>query len=175
VLILGIPAVVFLVGSHAIPGDFGRGAFILGRLCNGVFLGFTVALIIRTVLTQSRVTADTIVGGVCGYLLIGALWTDLYCLQEVAEPGSFSVSSALNADLADADTRRELLEYFSFVTLTTVGYGDIVPTARTARALAAVEAICGQFYLGVLVAGLVSLHVGAGDKSEPSPHKTTDH
>lgn len=159
VLILGIPAVVFLIGSHLVPGGLSRTTLVLGRISTGIFLCFTVALIVRTVLTQARVSADTIVGAICGYLLIGVLWTDIYCALEVASPGSFSTSNSSPDDFADPDRRHATLEYFSFVTLTTVGYGDIFPVARAARALAVVEAIAGQFYLAVLVAGLVSLHV----------------
>ena len=57
--------------------------------------------------------------------------------------------------------------YFSFVTLTTVGYGDITPSADITRLLACLEAICGQFYLGVLVAGMVGIRVGQLASAQP--------
>lgn len=171
VLILGLPAAVFLVVSHVFPGELGHSTSVLGRIASGVFLGFTAALIVRAVLTHRHVTPDTLVGAMCGYLLIGVLWTEVYCAVELVHPGSFSVPNGTSTQFADPARRREMLEYFSFVTLSTVGYGDIAPVARGVRALAVLEAIFGQFYLAVLVAGLVSILGNArGDSDRQELH-----
>lgn len=120
------------------------------------FLGVTTFLILKDVLTARVVTGDTISGAVCAYLLIGILWGLLYAWIRIREPAAFSTG-----EVAGRATLDEPMIYFSFVTLTTLGYGDIQPIDHAARTLALLEAITGQVYLVVLVARLVSLHAGA--------------
>jgi hypothetical protein len=87
------------------------------------------------------------------YLLIGLTWAALYILIEYVNPGSFidtSTKIPINAP-------RFL--FFSYVTLTTTGYGTLLPVSDPARSLALVEAIFGQLYLAILVARLVGLHI----------------
>ena len=86
------------------------------------------------------------------FILIAAAFAAAFTIIELAAPGSFEGIDP------GGDVRVELT-YFSFVTLTTLGYGDIVPTNQLARALATGEAIVGQVYLGVFVASLVGLHL----------------
>jgi hypothetical protein len=139
-------------------------ALVVGDfLLTGGFLGFTTALILGAILAEDRVTLDTVMGGVCIYLLLGVLWVSLYSAVEYMLPGSFVLHGTTSLT-ALADSTQEVhrypeLLYFSFVTLTTLGYGDIVPTNQLARALATGEAIVGQVYLGVFVASLVGLHL----------------
>ena len=97
----------------------------------------------------------------CVYVLIGATWGFAYTLTELLLPGSFEVTaSGRVVDQALLTTRHyPLFMYYSFVTLTSVGYGDIIPARPAARLLASWEAICGQFYMAILVARLVSVHV----------------
>lgn len=156
-LVLGLPGIAFLVGSHAYPFDISPHMYLVGRMFTSLFFAFLVTMIVRAVLTERRVTPDTIVGAFCGYLLLGIIWTELYCAVETINPGAFLVPAQDAARMTDPDHRRRSLEYFSFVTLSTVGFGDVTPVAPAARGLAVIEAICGQFYLAVLVAGLVSI------------------
>ena len=131
-------------------------------LLTGVFLGFTLALILSAILAEERVSLDTILGGICIYLLLGVMWVSLYSALEYMKPGSFLLQGVPLSDLADATAeihRFPELLYFSFVTLTTLGFGDIVPANPVARALTIGEAITGQVYLGVFVASLVGLHL----------------
>ena len=131
-------------------------------LLTGGFLSLTTALILGAILSENRVTLDTVMGGVCIYLLLGVLWVSLYSALEYMLPGSFTLQGLPLSELADATAevhRYPQLLYFSFVTLTTLGYGDVVPTNPVARALASGEAIVGQVYLGVFVASLVGLHL----------------
>ena len=104
-------------------------------------------------------SGDAIFGVVCGYLLLGIIWTLLYSAVEAAFPGSFAApASGLGKGVATrAD--RSTLSYYSFITLATVGYGDVTPITPLARTLAWMEAITGQFYLAILVAGLVGFKV----------------
>ena len=132
---------------------------------NGSFLAVTLVVILHAILRQERVTADTVLGGICVYLLLGAIWLLAYSALEFAAPGSFLQGgeslSALRPEALESNRFPELL-YFSFVTLTTLGYGDITPTSHAARALATGEAITGQLYLAIFVARLVGLHLAHG-------------
>lgn len=157
--LLGIPAIAATCGARFFPEATAESLLMLARVLSIGFLGLTIGLILRELLTQRDVTWDSIVGTFCGYLLIGVMWSEAYSLLQLSSPGAlhFDVSSSL--DLGNVGRRWQHIEYFSFATLTTVGYGDITPVSPAARALAALEAICGQFYLAVLVAGLVGVRV----------------
>jgi hypothetical protein len=143
--------------------EFSYPALVLADfLLTGGFLGFTTALILTVILAEDRVTLDTIMGGVSIYLLLGVLWVSLYSALEFMVPGSFALQGVSLTDLTDSTSevhRYPELLYFSFVTITTLGFGDIVPTNQLARALTTGEAIVGQVYLGVFVASLVGLHL----------------
>jgi hypothetical protein len=138
--------------------------------CHGslvILIIFFVVTILSYVLGSGKVTWDKIYGAVCAYLLLGYAWTFAYSLIEEAQPGSFvSTTSPMPHDLVG---RVMQLRYFSFVTLATVGYGDIIPHSPAARTTALLEAILGQFYLVALVGRLVGLHIvhGNPDRSDP--------
>src|SRR5688500_9274387 len=100
-------------------------------------------------------TGDSIYGAVCGYLFLGLAWAMLYSMIEAVQPGSFQISESLRA--ASTFPRPQVLTYYSFVTLTTVGYGDVTPLSPMTRTFAWIEAISGQFYLAIIVAGLVTV------------------
>jgi len=118
-----------------------------------IFIGYIIVLVLRHIFRQKDVTLETIYGAIVAYILIGILWIYLYQLTEFIHPDSFSVSQAL------ADDARKSLYHFSFVTLTTLGYGDITPVSGSARSLATLEAITGQMYIAVLIARLVGIHI----------------
>jgi hypothetical protein len=124
-----------------------------------VFLVLTTINAMRQVAVGNDISPNRIIGAVCIYLLLGVMWSILYGVTEYLQPGSFrglteAVSPAWNPDWV----------YYSFVTLTTLGYGDIVPLTQTARSLSFTEAVVGQFYIAVLVAGLVSAYISARQK-----------
>jgi hypothetical protein len=122
-----------------------------------VVIVFFVAVILSYVLGSGKVSGDKIYGAVCAYLLLGYAWTFAYSLVEEVLPNSFTLlGAAMPHDLVG---RVMQLRYFSFVTLATVGYGDIVPHSPAARTLALLEAMLGQFYLVALVGRLVGLHI----------------
>ena len=132
-----------------------------------ILITFFATAILSYVLGSGKVTLDKIYGAVCAYLLLGFAWTFTYSLIEELQPGSFASStSPMPHDLVG---RVMQLRYFSFVTLATVGYGDIVPHTPAARTLALLEAILGQFYLVALVGRLVGLHIVHGN-----PERTRD-
>ena len=123
----------------------------------GVVTGAIGAALVR----YQRVTADTILGGVCVYLLLGLIWSLLFSLLEIASPGSILQGGVPVSELAPSGEpyRFPALLYFSFVTLTTLGYGDFLPNTDATRALASAEAVVGQLYVAVFVARLVGLHL----------------
>jgi voltage-gated potassium channel len=108
----------------------------------------------RQVLFSGPVDANKIVGAVCVYLLLGLIWAVLYMVTLHLSSDSFSGLSSGTSLRAMPD-----MVYFSFVTMTTLGYGDVVPQLPVARFLAYMEAVAGQFYVAVVVASLVSAYV----------------
>jgi hypothetical protein len=128
-----------------------------------LFFTFTACLLLADVLRKGAVTADKIYGALCVYLLIGLTWGFMFLTLEGFQPGSFLIGQARSSGI---EKDPATLVYFSFVTLSTVGYGDITPLSPLARSFAFMEAIIGQIYLAVLVARLVGLHIAyslAGD------------
>jgi hypothetical protein len=113
-------------------------------------------------------TFDSISGAICGYLFLGLGWSIFYVLINDFQPDSFQIDPAL-ARTADAQhLLLNVMTYYSFITLTTIGYGDVVPMTPLTRTLAWMEAVSGQFYLAVVVASLVSL-MPVSAKSRPKP------
>jgi hypothetical protein len=123
------------------------------------FLAFLTVIVVITVLGEQSITADTIVGGVCAYLLLGVTWGFAYALLVSVSPDAFTISPALAAAVhweKSTAPKSPLMQYYSFVTLSTLGYGDMSPLSAGARSLSVAEGLSGQLYLAVLIARLVS-------------------
>jgi hypothetical protein len=167
-LLLGIPTVLLSVGGHALPRAASVPVLFAGHLCEVLFLFGASVLIVKSLFSAATLKFDSIRGAVCGYLFPGLGWAVLYSLLEGFRPGSFEISPKLVTGGEVARPLPRVLIYYSFVTLTTVGYGDISPVSAATRTLAWMEAITGQFYLAVIVAGLVSVLAAKGKRpSEP--------
>jgi voltage-gated potassium channel Kch len=111
------------------------------------------------------VTLDTILGSVCAYLLLGMTWTMVCILIQIFVPGSYAVGGE---PLVIGGGGRGVYPdfiYYSFVTLTTLGYGDMLPLSPPARSMAVLEAVVGQMFIAVLVARLVGLQIASSSKS----------
>jgi hypothetical protein len=122
-----------------------------------LFFMYVVYLLMRWIFTHSAsVTKETIVAAVSAYLLIGLVWAQAYAILSVFEPGSFDFTS-VTFDQSHQDFDRYI--GFSFITLTTLGYGNTVPTTPRATSLAVTEAIVGQLYVAVLLARLVAMEL----------------
>jgi Ion channel len=156
-LLLGIPTVLICLGGHALSGTASLTVLFVGHLCGVLFLFGSAGLIVRSLFNSPSLTFDSIYGAVCGYLFLGLAWAMSYSMIESLQPGSFQMSQSLQT--AGEHSQAQVLTYYSFVTLTTVGYGDVTPISPTTRTFAWVEAITGQFYLAIIVAGLVSMLV----------------
>ncbi|MFH1037944.1 MAG: ion channel [PVC group bacterium] len=142
-------------------------AFWLHLLSFIAVIGYTllilslIFMIIRDLFSGSRVTVNKIFGAIVAYLLLGLLWAFLYCLFEFLEPGTIiRDGGARIASFAEA-------QYFSFTTLCTVGYGDIVPHSDLAMVFANLESVAGQLYLAILVARLIGLYTSHRSKDQP--------
>ncbi len=115
-----------------------------------VFYVYTLLLILNYVLRTEEVSADELYGAVSVYILLGFVWGMAYGLLELVRPGSIRGTSG---QLVPGD-----FMYFSFITLMTVGYGDMSPVGPIARSLAIVEAMVGVIFVAVLIGRLVGLH-----------------
>lgn len=120
-----------------------------------LLLAFVTWSVLREVLSHQRVTSETVNGALCVYLLVALIWSQVYTILEATDPGSFRLPEGAGGDVALQQT----LTYFSVVTQTTLGYGDVVPATPSARSLAVGQAIFGQLYLAVLIARLVALEI----------------
>ncbi|MGR8949575.1 MAG: potassium channel family protein, partial [Gammaproteobacteria bacterium] len=107
----------------------------------------------RDVLFGGVVDVNRLVGALCIYEMLGLIWAVLYACLVVISPSAFGDSS-LNAGSPFWD-----FVYFSFVTITTLGYGDVSPVGAIAKSLAYMEALVGQFYIAVLIASLIGAHL----------------
>jgi hypothetical protein len=132
----------------------------------GLFAGLVVWLAYGSVMRPHRPVGDRIVGAICVYVLIGLAWASVYETLDGVAAGSFRFP----VDTAWATPGPLRYRYFSFVTLATLGYGDVTPVTMLAGTLAAIEAVVGQLYIGITVARLVALSLaersGSGDSSK---------
>jgi hypothetical protein len=163
-LLLGIPSILFSAASYMVSGTFSRWTLFLGHLCEMVFLFGAAVLIVKSLFRSRAITFDGIFGAICGYLFLGLAWAILYAMIEGLHPGSFEMSRSIVFSDARAALLPNVLTYYSFVTLTTVGFGDVVAVTPITRTCAWIEAVTGQFYLAVIVAGLVSLLVASANR-----------
>ena len=137
-LFVDYPAVRYLNSAFEIP-----------------FLVFVTWIMFSRMIKEQEVSADTIFGSVCVYFMIGLCWGLLYAVVELVNPGSFAGSQ----ESFNESSQLSNFLYFSLVTMTTLGYGDIVPIDRFAQSLATMQAIFGQMYIAILVARLVAIQI----------------
>ncbi len=142
----------------SMTADYETGRTLAHHALMLVFLGYAVTVILRNILTREAVTGDEVLGAVCGYLLAAGAWANAYAMIELLVPGAFNMSAELK-ELSTTQGRTLVFNYFSLVTLTTMGYGDITPVRPPAPMFAVLEAVFGQFYIAVVVAQLVSLRL----------------
>lgn len=161
--------VAFLAGLGAIGGVIGAeitgtsNLRIVANLLSLGLLGFTTLVMLNSLIQADEVSQDTIVGGICVYLLVGLCFTMLFIVTIEVQPGAFIVGAAgepIVRSAADTSAHATQLLYFSFVTLTTLGFGDITPKSDIAQMFVVTEALIGQLYLTIFVARLVALYIG---------------
>jgi len=159
-LLLAIPAIAGRWINHFRPDLVPPPVFLVAGLA---LIAFVVANLLRFVLRAPSVNTEVLCASISAYLMLGLLWTVAYWLVAQVNPNAFAFNTAggTKQTMAGFDAF-----YFSFITLSTVGYGDITPVSRISRWLAATEAMTGLLYVTVLIARLVSLY--SSPKSDDS-------
>jgi hypothetical protein len=132
-----------------------------GQAIGAAFFVIVAGKIVYSIFRSPQLTFDSVFGAVCGYLLLGLAWALAYDMIYAARPESFAIAPVAVQHMHEPGGYRHLFVYYSFVTLTTVGYGDITPISAPARTLSWFEAMTGQLYLTVLIAGLISALVAS--------------
>ena len=145
--VLGLVAIVFVTWSTRDTIDSGLAA--VGAAAILILNLLMVLVVLRRVLSHGTVTLQTLYGAACAYVLIGLAFGSLYSFVD-------SVGSAL---VFGRPVNRAAYSYFSFMTLTTTGYGDYTPQTALAQRIAVVEAVTGELFVAMTIAGLVALYI----------------
>lgn len=149
---IGLVAIVALIGLGVVGAALDRnGLLATVELANAAAIAALVVVIARDLLHEKVVTIHTVGGVLSLYLMIALFYASLYQAADLLDPDAFTAGFELN---------RFRLVYFSFITIATVGYGDITPAMDGVRALAMTEAVAGQLFLVTVVARVVSLFAG---------------
>lgn len=129
--------------------------FVVSCVLESVFFVVMAGLIIRAVLRRHLATLNSVFGAISAYLLLGLAWSMLYMALERVDDESLLIANRTTIEGRDITALSQLI-YFSFVTMSTLGYGDIIPGTPLARALTWMQSVTGLFYVAVLVAWIVS-------------------
>ncbi len=149
--VLGLPSIAIHLANVA---GYLRSLADVSLVFGIIFLGFVTVVFIWTVLSAPTVTGDTLAGAIAAYLLIGITYGLAYGLMAHWSPDSFRDTVQPGRPIHPAE-----FIFFSFVTLTTLGYGDIIPWGGHARSLAILESVTGIMYPAVLISRLIGLHI----------------
>ena len=151
-VLLVLPPLVSRWTNHINPSQLAQEAYVCATM---VFMVFVVINLFRFILRAPRVNLEVLCAAIAGYLLLGLIWAFAYMMVASFVPGSFLLNgSATTPQVLDQFG----LFYFSFVTLTTTGYGDFTPVSQSARMLAVMEAMTGTFYVAILISRLVAMY-----------------
>jgi hypothetical protein len=160
--------VAALLGGGAIAGfaiseaTGALGPRIVGEMLGLGLLTLTTLLMVNTLMHTHSVSQDTLVGGFCLYLLLGLCFAMGFILMTDLAPGSLEEDGVpMVRSAADPGSHAAKILYYSFVTITTLGYGDITPHGEFAQMVAVAEAIIGQLYIAIFIARLIALYVAA--------------
>src|SRR5215813_7329131 len=148
-LLIGVPVIASNWAHYTLPEKFEPALAVIHHVFLVTLLGFAVTVILRHIFERKVVGGDDVIGAICGYLLAGIAWGSLYLLVDLLVSGSFSVHQAIAGQLGGWYSRQSLFDYYSLMTLTTLGYGDITPIRPPATSLIWMEAVFGQFYIAV--------------------------
>jgi len=163
-VILALPAFIGKWVNHFRPDLVPTEVFLVTGL---LFVIFVVAHLLGFILRAPRVNSEVLCAGISTYLLLGLSWSFAYLLVAQLAPDAFFLNNGTTTghSLHGADAF-----YFSLITLSTVGYGDIIPVSNVARMLAAMEAITGSLFVAVLIARLVALYSSERLRSGEQKH-----
>ena len=131
---------------------------VINSLLNIFFLTYVCVHIFKFIISARTASSQLIYSALCMYMLMGLVWSFIYVLIVALDPEAIKLALVIDWDDNARDVFSEMY-YFSFVTLTTLGYGDILPVSRIARSFATLEAVVGQLYLAVVIASLVGIQI----------------
>ena len=151
-IVLAIPAIAGRWINHFYPDLIPPAVFLVAGL---ILIAFVVGNLLRFVLRAPSVNTEVLCASISAYLMLGLMWTMAYWLVDQLTPGG---AFSFNTNAGPRSINGFNGFYFSFITLSTVGFGDITPVSRMARWLAAMEAMTGLLYVAVLIARLVSMY-----------------
>ena len=164
-IVLGLAMLPVQLWRYLLPDTLVLVIHPFGMIC---FLILLTSVLAISLFRSRRIKLDQVLGGVVLYLNIGLTFAVTYSLIEHLLPGSFELPNPVPG----RPIHPSYFVYFSFVTLTTVGYGDTVPLGAAARSLSTLEAALGQLYPAIILARLVSIEVSQKDRSKPrSEHR----
>ena len=158
-MVILLPVLFAWLGPDVLPDPFPD---LLQYLTPALCFGFTAYVVIRDVFRHESVTTDTILGAINVYLLISFAFMFLHAAVLVIRPDAYLISgeSILEYFQSTPDSRGfSTMLYFSFTTLTTLGYGDIVPAKAFSRLLTSGESVIGQLFVAIIIGRLVGLEV----------------
>jgi voltage-gated potassium channel len=130
---------------------------VLLNISASAFFVFVLTVIVSHVFSPRRLRIDDVVGAFSGYIVIALLWGRLYALTWLAAPDSFRISPDIQWQLHDWSTLHALFDYYSFTTISSIGYAYITTSTPPSNTLVWLEVMCGQFYLAVVVATIVGM------------------
>ena len=164
-MVLMIPTLLITWGVNFYDTDTLGFVSLIGSV---LFFCYIAGLILADIFRAKMVTLDIIAAGISVYLFFGNICGFIYAIIARVDSNAFKIPETTASYLGDSLIDLSSAMYFSFVTLTTLGYGDITPINDFARSLAFLEAAMGQIYLTVLIASLVGVHISTSEKGAQS-------
>lgn len=164
-MILMLPTLILIWGVKFYHVETLEFISLIGSV---LFFCYITVLILIDILRAKMISLDIIAAGISVYLFFGNICGFIYTIIGRVDPNAFTIPAATASYLGDNLSDLSSAMYFSFVTLTTLGYGDITPINNFARSLAFLEAALGQIYLTVLIASLVGIHISTSNKKGTS-------
>ena len=157
-----------ILGASVLVGEFAgyffhqKAVLVITTGLSSLYLLLVTVLILVNVLQQEEISADTVLGGLCVYIMIGVLWTSLYINLVLLTPGSFDFG--VHGNHSQLIGFYGLLFYYSFISLLTIGFGDVIPLSSMAQTLTIIEGLIGRFYLVFYMACLINLYIAHREK-----------
>ncbi len=155
--LLALPMIASIWINHFVDRPY---LVFIGDCFGILFLAFTVIIILSFIFKEKEVSVNVIYSSIVVYLLIAIMWAFVFSVIESIHPGSFEIGKD------QIEIGRSLFLYYSFVTITTLGYGDITPITSIANSFSFLEAVTGQLYIAILIARLVGMHIAQSMKSD---------
>jgi hypothetical protein len=167
---LYLPALALHIAAFVHPT---RWTMVMADSAVMLFLGYVIFVVYRAVLRESRFTENNVAGAISVYLLIGIFWSVVYSIVATLQPESFSTYEIHEVGGMVRYAGGADFLYFSFVTLATLGYGDISPKTPLAQTASWVEGVVGQLFIAITIASLVAMKV-AGYQAKARQNKDTE-